>query len=1222
MHRQHCTIGAIALLALGLSPTASTAAAQDAPAAKLAARLLDAWVPAYDDADRLAAELMPAATAHATSAVSALLIEAVRRAANDLQAPEKVLAGLSQYLAARPHGLGARAARALQTTLLVNTGRLDRALALRAESDFAAAVLAIGPFGDEGDYHSGVAFPPELRFPDADASLDGRYGPVRARLAEREPLQTTIDLAKPGSGQTGCFYGLHQVDVDADAFGYLEVECRGSFEVFLNGVHVGGLDRHAERVGTTVWLAVLLPKGRNHTLVKTTLNSQSQFSLRYVDAAGVPLKGVVAAADQTRLLPAVAAAAPREAPPFADGLQTLLAAAPGADSASRPTLLLAAALTANREGFLQIALATLDELEPSAPSRGTAGLAMARALLDARMLPTELRQGRARRIIEGLGAEMADHHSYTMLHCGFLQDDDKREEAVRLLQQRAADGKAGAETYARLVGLLQALRFNAEGRRALDAWQKALPQDPRPVLAQAALRGRGGDARGAFDLLRLASGRTAHPSFYGPLLALALDLGEADVALQTVDKIHAHNPQALPALLAQAQALRLLGRTDAAMALYERIATHAAASARQLREAGDELLRAGRAAVARAAYDRSLALDPSQHALRRQLAREDGGDNGDYADFAPFRREIAPLIAAFEPGERELGATSSLILDQMLIEILEDGSMVEETHQLRRINDLQGVEQFQEAQDAARARELLTVRTIAKDGSEYVPHRVAESFSMPRLEPGAFIETRFRNFDPSPAPGPKRATTFFFQGSDEPFLLSEMVVIVPESLRGEFRMRNFDGSQSTKKLSGGRVAHVFTKQDVPRLASEKNPPPREEIMPIVTWGEDGAADAKAREAYARALYTTSSSAPIAARAIELVAGVAGDSARMHAIHRYVHDEIANPQGAPDPTSILLTKMGPRFHLEVALLREAAVPIQHAICARERETMSALAEPFFAGEDNYEVMAVRIEPRDGDPVWLFADEPRHWPLGRIPTMRQGAPALMLGEDGPLLVRLPGGEAGDEGTALQATVTLGADADASLSGTIAVQGWVGFLLADRLRNMKDNVQQLVARQFIGQVLEGWRITELDLAPLRQTGNPLRARGTLTRRGALEKTGEHWLLKLPLSRSELLDQFGDRGNRTLPLRLTSSYADSWDVVVDPGEHYRFLEVPATTRVRQLLLDYQLSFHREGDKLRIRRVARLEPGTIVPSQFDEWLRLLRRLDLAEELQLRVGAR
>src|SRR5690606_10289872 len=114
----------------------------------------------------------------------------------------------------------------------------------------------------------------------------------------------------------------------------------------------------------------------------------------------------------------------------------------------------------------------------------------------------------------------------------------------------------------------------------------------------------------------------------------------------------------------------------------ERIATHPLASLTQLRRAARQLRVAGEAEKAARADRRILELDPGDHPRRRLAGRLDG--QGDLPLFDRFRVEAAPLIAAFEPGPREAAAPSTLLLDQMLVQIHPDGSWVSQVHTLRR----------------------------------------------------------------------------------------------------------------------------------------------------------------------------------------------------------------------------------------------------------------------------------------------------------------------------------------------------------------------------------------------------------------------------------------------------------------------------------------------------------------------------------------------------------
>ena len=98
------------------------------------------------------------------------------------------------------------------------------------------------------------------------------------------------------------------------------------------------------------------------------------------------------------------------------------------------------------------------------------------------------------------------------------------------------------------------------------------------------------------------------------------------------------------------------------------------------------------------------------------------------------------MVAAFQPTERETGASSTLLLDRMVVAFRPDGSYVREVHQVRRLNDQAGVAAHEEARAAADADEVIRLRTILPDGTSVVPKRVAGSFAMPRLAPGAFVE--------------------------------------------------------------------------------------------------------------------------------------------------------------------------------------------------------------------------------------------------------------------------------------------------------------------------------------------------------------------------------------------------------------------------------------------------------------------------------------------------
>ena len=213
----------------------------------VAAAILLAHTPAHDDPQALALELLHAATQNAGSAASEILITEVERLQHQLTDRDVVREALARYLAAKPHALGEHAARLLDAQLLLAKGQRDAAKKLDPYASYVHELIAIGPFGDGGDYYSSVTFAPELRFPENGRKLAGSYGDVAPRVAGRKLLDRWIELEQPGTEQKGCFYGLHQFLMQNAAACYLEIGCRGSFEVFVNGVRAGSLNRHAER---------------------------------------------------------------------------------------------------------------------------------------------------------------------------------------------------------------------------------------------------------------------------------------------------------------------------------------------------------------------------------------------------------------------------------------------------------------------------------------------------------------------------------------------------------------------------------------------------------------------------------------------------------------------------------------------------------------------------------------------------------------------------------------------------------------------------------------------------------------------------------------------------------------------------------------------------------------------------------------------------------------
>ncbi len=1210
-------------LALFLALTLPTlASAQNGRLQRIADAIVEATVPATDDPDVLATQLLTAARGAARSSASALAFPMVDRVAARLAAPDEALRLLDEYLAAEPHGLGAHAARRSKSRILRRLGRLDAARAIGTNDSYAGHFVVVGPFGDSGDDYLGVPFAPEFAFPEPDRAMPGRFGPVRSRVVRRQTHRTTIRMRREKDrNHDGCYYALNQVRTDAATAGYLEITTGGSFELFVNGTPTARVFRAEDRTPNRRAVPIRLAAGNNAILVKTVENGEDTLALRYLDAAGHPL-AVTELTSHAPLPVTTEAPDVPELGPLVDGCRVLADTARAAAPEQRTLFSLAALFACLNGSHIDTALEILHGFDDEVLESARFRLALAVAVERSTTLPRELRSARVRSLVESVRDALPDHHTARLRAARLLADEDRREDAVKLLQERVASHPGEAATYATLYSLLRGLRFEAEARSICETWARRVPHDERPTLTLARILSRGGAQREALKLVNAALER--HPgstTLQRRALDLAIELDDTAMRDRMLAALYADDPSGLPAQRSRAQSLHRSSDFEAGLELDRQLVEHPDADTRTIIDAAVRLERSGDSDAAVAAYRRALEADPSRHADRRTARRlTSEGHAPEFPWIARFRRDADALIRAFEPTERERGSSSSLLLDQMIVRFYPDGSHVVETHEVRRLNDLRGVEAYEEAGGAANADEVLRVRTVTASGESFVPNRVRGSFQMPRIEPGAIIEQHYRDFRGAAGENPWRGASFMFQSAWEPYLLSELVVILPPDHPGTFRLRRFDGTREQVTLSDGYVAHVFRCEDVPRLETESMTPPVDELVPMVAYGEDTDFAASARAAYRSAVERARTSPWVAEQTRSICDGIEGDLARAKALHAWVHENIPQSRGPANPTSIVLRKQGPRFFLLVAMLQEAGVPFRHVVAKPTIEGVSDEALPLFDGGDEFPAPGVLAEPRGGEPFWMFVDDARFQTMGMIFPERLGAAALILGPGTHRLTRLPGGQrAPDLGWRFRGTLRVTESGGADFEIEIRKLGDTGLSLADQGRDWPKAQSSVIARQIASQVVPGWTVTGADIGDL-TPGQHFSAKAQLQRRTAIQSAGDSTFLPLPLTPLDFVKNFADKAERTLPMRLTILDADDQEIVIDPGEHFEITTVPDGVSYRSEQIDYALTFTRVGRKVKITRRTEQRPGRIDPQDYDGWRRMLRRIDLAEKT--RIGLR
>lgn len=1203
---------------LAVLPLAPAAFAQTAPTgsdtAAIAAAIVRAQAPATDDPDAVVADLVSTALTHRRSPVAWVLVQEAIYFVNSIQDAAKLRDLLTTSLAGeRQHGRLAQKCTELRWWLdracdgVAKTGHLPGL-------GYCKHALVVGPLGDDGDNFVGIAMAPELRFPALGAELPGRGTIARVREVATRRGSDYLELHVPGQPRPGCYYALHRFAVEAAVDAFVEIEFDGDFQLFVDETEVLRVERWKATAPRRHEVGLHLPAGEHTVLLKTCSSEKDRYTLRWLDADAAPASGV-------RQIPIPDPAAPIAQPAttndavFVTAMDVLARAAEqeGAD----PGLRLAALLLAERENHHDLALRICEPLRSNPPSDPEHAMAFARLLRSA-PLPDELRKAAARRIEEpAIAALPATHHAARMAKVQLLDEQDQREQALRLLAEHPAPGPW---TFARRHGLVRELKFTAEELPLLTEWAAACPRDARPLylLAEQARSVNDGARAHAFRLDALARSRDMQGNVQQALFA-ALDTGDmaqASAWIEEVDPAPGDAPE-LYRLRYESLQAEAGGDRERLGDLLRRMIVHPEANTPFLLDLAGRLARLPDPQATVACLRRCREQQPDNPRVRAWLEALGELPPAD-AEFAPFRRDGDAAQKAFVAGEREQSASSTVVIDQRILSLQDDGSWTSETHELRRINDQAGVDAFRTADGLGEVDEVLLVRTIGTDGQTWVPGRVENEYALQRLEPGAFVEWRFRERSVAPGADPLSAGTFLFGSDSEPAVVSELVVILPANGRGELRTRDLGDPVETRDLGDGRKALVFRRENIPSLPREQYLPPTEALLPIAQVGEDAAPFATMRQIRVQIGLRTRPQAPIEDLARGIFANLAGERAIAEAAWKWCQTEIESGP-ADNATTTLLHKKGSRFLLAVALMRAAGLQVVPMAFAQSRPELTPSGDSLFAPADEHDTPGALVTLATGERIHLFLDAPRHWPLGAVPAGRAGSRAFALHDDQVESIVLPGSKDAVQTIRVRGSGTIEGN-EVRIDAVAEIGDLQGYGLADRLRQLKDQQQKQAARQIAQQIFEGFRVRNAFLADV-PPGEPLRLEVTVTRAGVQQK-GDGFVMPLPLPPTKYVAAFGDRAERTLPYFFPGDLLSEWEIEIAAGSGHRFVECPAPIAVRMANFAHELQCTLTADSMRFVRHVRVGPMTLPANRFGEWLRTLAQADRAEQLSIELAAR
>ena len=178
--------------------------------------------------------------------------------------------------------------------------------------------------------------------------------------------------------------------------------------------------------------------------------------------------------------------------------------------------------------------------------------------------------------------------------------------------------------------------------------------------------------------------------------------------------------------------------------------------------------------------------------------------------------------------------------------------------------------------------------------------------------------------------------------------------------------------------------------------------------------------------------------------------------------------------------------------------------------------------------------------------------------------------------------------------------------------------GYALADRIRELKDNVQKLAARQVAQQLFEGWRVESAAIAAA-EPGAPMQLQVTLTRPGVQTERGRLRGADADATPARFVASYGDRAERTLPFRFAGDLIQDWQIELDPGETLRVRQLPNAHGLQYGPLSFDQTCTTVGRTVTCRRFVQLRGGDLPAARFADWLRTLAAADRAEQAHHRT---
>lgn len=1089
---------------------------------------------------------------------------------------------------------------------------------------FVREFLIAGSFGLAPAASLEEGFEPELAAAEKDVDVRARFQGLRGEVGwvplTVESPEVAVPVGRAATEQGAVTYALAHVEVPVAGEGWI-VYTGPSARLWLNRSLVTSIDRTRERLDQELLVPVRLVAGWNRLLVKVGDGRGARFSVRLVDAGGTPIVGKTSAAPQPVSMSGVEPTPPRSS--FALGRLAT-------ETAPARQALYAQALAITGRG--EEAYTVLDDLRRSSAALEQAGwfwLLVGDIAQRADHLPAAARRDQARSAYErALGLDPTCVRARRRL-AEFAFQDDRTKDGILLLEASLKDHPGDLATRVRLVEVLLRKRWLLDAERTVE--EAALLGADLPAVLEARAQ-----VLDALDMPREAHAVRER--------LFTVDKGEAWVLLRRIGRATAEGDRAaaeaaLDELLARGwnRFEALDRRADIARAFNDRAGELAARRERVALRPWDLNLHVALAetlaeealsspsarAEAVSVLEAVLAQEQGRHAARRLLQALQGQGDGEDRFWEEWTPDLEEVLAGAPDAAHWPRASTACLFDQTVTRIYPDGSAVDVVHQIFKILDESGKERYG---SRPKGGELLRVRTITPSGEVLEPIQASgRTFEMPGLAPGAVVEHAFkieRNkevFQYSNGP-------FYFQDPDltEPFWLSRWVIWVHQDAPVVLVERNMnrEGITHETERRGEWTVHTYVAKDRPRFEVEPGAPDKDELLPWVKVVERRTLEeigAFYREAARDGSVVTTQ---IARKAAEVTFGIDDDSEKARVLYRFVQEHVTRAGQADTAAQILASRAGSKTTLLMALLEAARVP-HRLVIAGPSPNLAAPIDWDLPEPGHFGTRLILVEPRGGEPLYVFADAAKLAPYGRLPTELWGAPAYVCEGGGGMLEVLPDERLDAEATRGTIDIALQEGGKARLELLRELPGFDMFRLKEAFASAPAAQLRSFFAQQANQLFAGARVTESGALRLDEAGVPLAFRFVAEVPQAVRGRGDGALtMQTGIPASRLKESLGAHRRREFDLVLREPIVlrDTSRIALGP---YACPRLPQDVTLKTRLAQFSLMHVREGaNRVRVERLLIIRPGRVSPAEYGAFSAFLSKMDEAERRTLLLEER